>query len=164
MKRLIHKFDQKSDASMQRFICEASRKSETGCWEWSLAKGAGGYGVQYFRGKTHKAHRMSWTVFKGQIPEGVLVCHQCDNPQCVNPSHLFLGSHADNRADAVAKNRVFRPIGVLAPACILSERVVRNMRATYASGRVTMKQIAERFRCSVPNVYRIISRQTWKHI
>lgn len=77
-----------------------------GCWEWAGASnGAGGYGSFSFLGRRFLAHRFAaWLTF-GDIPTGMLVCHQCDNPKCVRPEHLFLGTALDNARDAVAKGR-----------------------------------------------------------
>lgn len=74
------------------------------CWEWAAAKiGKGGYGII-----NHKlAHRLSWEIFKGPIKDGHYVCHHCDNPPCVNPKHLFLGTRHDNMQDCVKKGRMF---------------------------------------------------------
>ncbi|WP_223643966.1 HNH endonuclease [Corallococcus sp. EGB] len=85
---------------------EKVRKGE-GCWEWTLAH-LRGYGVFTANGKHLRAHRVAWELTNGPIPEGVLVCHHCDNPGCVRPDHLFLGSNADNNADRDSKGRQAR--------------------------------------------------------
>ena len=80
--------------------------TKTGCWLWSGYLQSTGYGQLRLDGKMKLAHRMSWIVFRGDIPDGMCVCHKCDTPRCVNPEHLFLGSHLDNTADAYAKGRM----------------------------------------------------------
>jgi hypothetical protein len=76
-----------------------------GCWVWSGATNRKGYGVYIFRGKYVGAHRVAWTLFRGPIPDGLFVLHRCDNPPCLNPDHLFLGTHNDNMIDMVLKGR-----------------------------------------------------------
>lgn len=75
-----------------------------GCWEWQGHRNAGGYGIYRYR-QTDKAHRASWMIHNGEIVDDLHVLHRCDNPPCVRPDHLFLGTHLDNVADRVAKDR-----------------------------------------------------------
>jgi hypothetical protein len=84
--------------------------SDSGCWEWKAGKDASGYGVLHVDGKQEKAHRFAWKLYRGEIPEhdsyhGMMVCHHCDNPSCVNPEHLFIGLANDNVQDMVKKGR-----------------------------------------------------------
>lgn len=81
-----------------------------GCWEWSGNLSKAGYGrVQSVEGTVEYTHRLSWKVYKGTIPPGIFVCHKCDNPKCINPEHLFLGTCADNIEDACRKGRMKIP-------------------------------------------------------
>lgn len=75
------------------------------CWEYTGGIGTTGRGMFWLNGKTEKAHRVSWMIYKGEIPKGLLVCHKCDNGKCVNPEHLFLGTHKDNTQDMMRKGR-----------------------------------------------------------
>ncbi len=77
----------------------------SGCWLWTAYVDRDGYGNITINRKPTPAHRASWELFKGTIPKGLLVCHKCDTPACVNPDHLFLGTHKDNIRDSFAKGR-----------------------------------------------------------
>jgi hypothetical protein len=77
---------------------------DEGCWIWTGSR-AGGYGTLRVDGKVQKTHRLSYAEFIGQIPDGLCVCHHCDNPPCFNPDHLFLGTHNDNMQDMKRKGR-----------------------------------------------------------
>ena len=83
---------------------------DSGCWQWQLAL-RNTYGVMKYSGKNESAHRLSYLAFRGKIPDGLLVCHTCDNPACINPKHLFLGTHSDNMQDCSKKGRLVVPLG-----------------------------------------------------
>lgn len=78
------------------------------CWPWLASKQRAGYGHLYYRGRVTRANRVAWMLERGPIPDGIHVLHRCDSPGCVNPAHLFLGTHADNMADRSAKGRASR--------------------------------------------------------
>ena len=88
----------------ERFWGKVEVPSYGECWEWTAGK-IRGYGSIFYNGKTHKAHRISWKIHFGKIPKDMCVLHECDNPSCVNPSHLFLGTHKDNSDDKIQKGR-----------------------------------------------------------
>ena len=88
-----------------RFLNKVSKDNTTGCWIWTAAKFTRGYGAFKLNGKQTKANRTAWTLFNGPIPSGLCVLHKCDNPLCVNPNHLWLGTEKDNSQDMFRKNR-----------------------------------------------------------
>lgn len=80
---------------------------ECGCWLWEKSLARKGYGVIHIKNKRKSAHRYSWELYYGPVPKGLFVCHKCDTPSCVNPEHLFIGTHTDNMRDAKRKGRKY---------------------------------------------------------
>jgi hypothetical protein len=103
-------------------------------------------------------------VHKGPIPDGKLVLHACDEPSCINPDHLFLGSNADNAADRDAKGRAYDRRGEKHPRAFLREDHILEIRSLWATGLYTQKQIGNMFGTTRDHVNNIVHRQTWKHI
>ncbi len=138
-------------------------KKGPGCWEWAAGRFHRGYGSVWVDGKARKAHRVSFELSRGPIPHNLKVLHRCDNPPCVNPDHLFLGTDADNAADRDAKGRA----GVLrgeshGRAAITTEQAteVRDLWLFGACG----KALAERFGISRSCVERIATGKSWAHL
>lgn len=135
---------------------------DTPCWVWlgSLSHGYGQMGVG--GGRMKRTHRLSYELHNGPIPEGLLVCHECDVRACVNPAHFFLGTCADNNEDMRQKGRQSR--GEKAPCVVLTESQVREIRARHASHSVGARALSREFGVCRSNVYAILSRETWAHV
>lgn len=139
---------------------------ETGCWEWNKSRSEkrGGYGQKRLGGKTYKSHRLSWMIFRSHIPEGLFVCHKCDNPPCCNPDHLFLGTGRDNVRDAIEKGRAFIPTtepGELSPSAKLSAVDVLKIREMHKSG-VSLAELGRMFNVTKQAIWRIKEGLSWK--
>lgn len=142
-----------------------------GCWLWTAAILATGYGGFKYRGKMVKAHRVAYELTLGPLGS-LLACHHCDNPPCVNPAHLFAGTHADNAADRNRKgrqstgNRVTyerRPRGARHPDAILTEAQVAQIRVELVQG-ASYAALAERYGVVKGNIAHIAKNVTWKHV
>ncbi len=139
------------------------------CWNWKGMKDRQGYGMIKVRPKMYRAHRVAWVIInKEEIPDGFQVCHKCDNPSCVNPTHLFLGINADNVRDKVSKGRQSHAgkgsKGELHPRAKLTEKEVLEIRRQYIPNWVTARDLAFRFGVSEREIRAIIYRQVWTHI
>ena len=137
----------------------------TPCWEWTRAKGLRGYGRFGVSGIAKRAHRVSYEMENGPIPDGLFVCHACDLPRCVRPDHLWLGTDADNCRDRQMKGRT-RIAPCLGEAHgrskLTNDEVqrIRNMRSAGAS----VASLASEFAVSQANVYRVVNRELWGHL
>jgi hypothetical protein len=130
----------KTEAEFQQRFWEKVNKTST-CWWWTGARNNLGYGFIRRRPKTYSAHRLSWTFANGPIEDSLWVLHKCDNPSCVNPDHLFLGTHRDNERDKTEKGRAHR-IGTRNAK--LTEEQVREIRVLSAAG-LSQRKIASQF-------------------
>lgn len=144
---------------IQRFL--GYIKKSDACWEWIGPLMEVGYGSFRANNITHYAHRFSYEYHFEKIPKGKLVCHKCDNRKCVNPDHLFLGSHSDNTNDMLMKNRHQK--GVDRKNHKLNPDVVREIRKMRKIGKI-YKKIAKSFGVSYSIVRRICLRKMWKHV
>lgn len=132
-----------------------------GCWDWNgTPMQIWGYGRIKINGRPHKAHRLSYQLFVGDIPDGMLVCHKCDRPICVNPDHLFLGTDLDNQRDCCRKGRHARREGEKHPLAKLSEKDVIFIRGSAESNT----QLAIRFKVAKNTIRAARLRATWGHV
>lgn len=182
----------------ERFWERIDRSNNDGCWSWRGGKDASGYGtlvggvLEGQSGKYLKAHRVSWELHYGPIPDGLFVLHRCDNPPCCNPKHLFLGTAGDNIRDAVAKgrtakgerngtrlhperlargdrngthlhpDRVLRGEGL--PQSKLTDDQVVAIRQRFAQGGITKTDLAAMYGVDRGTILHIVTRKTWAHI
>jgi len=168
---------------LERFMSRVDTSGD--CWEWTAGRQEAGYGYFDVAGHRYRAHRVAYELAVGPIPEGMFVCHRCDNPPCVRPSHLFLGSQLDNVADARAKGRLSPTIfdGTL-PRLMLAakaahpeswargERVntakltadqVREIRRRVSAG-ASQSAVARQFGVGHTNVNHIVRGLSWRHV
>jgi hypothetical protein len=153
--------------ALEKLLLSSISADTNGCWIWQRAKSRNGYGnVRVDRRYNTGAHRLSYQVFVGPIPEGMDVCHHCDVRLCVNPLHLFVGTRADNLQDAAAKNRLSRTHqkkGEAHPAAKLDEGAVRQILTGLSQGR--SKNSLAREYAVTPRIILLIGRnELWKHI
>lgn len=143
-----------TEKNIKNFWSKVSKSTPKECWGWTGATSSG-YGYFGINSKTEKAHRVSWVIHYGEIPKGLNVCHQCDNPSCVNPNHLFVGTQSENMRDSVAKDRFNRK---------LTNKQVREIRQLYPLGKVTQSELSRIYNVSRQHIHQIINRQVWKNI
>jgi predicted XRE-type DNA-binding protein len=137
-----------------------------GCWEWRRTHNGFGYGTLRVGGKIVYAHRLAFELGNGQpIPKGMHVCHRCDNPRCINPVHLFLGTRSDNMADCFAKGRssvkAFPHLGESNPASKLTIEMVEQIRKRLADGE-SQQSVADAIGISQSQVSNIKRGRQWK--
>lgn len=135
------------------------------CWEWTGHLTRPGYGAFWVDGKDRGAHRVSWELALGPVPDGLWVLHRCDNRRCVRPDHLFLGDVLINTRDMDAKGRRIKATGrgVAAANAKLNDDKVRDMRARHAAGE-TYSSIARLYGVTPSAAQKVIDRKRWAHV
>lgn len=149
--------------------------TDRGCWEWNCSKDGCGYGTMRIGENTFRAHRIMWTIVNGEIPQGVYVLHRCDNPSCIRPDHLWLGTQLENIQDMHKKGRAKKATGSENGSVVHIERMPRGINHYMArvtpehrdkilsmrGNRATLKQIADTVGLSLPTVHRISTGAHW---
>lgn len=142
-------------------------KKTDSCWLWQgdTVRDRSGYGRFHIAGKSWRAHRYAWTVTNGEIPDGLIVCHKCDTPKCVNPSHLFLGTDADNMNDRDSKFRMMH--GVQTNTAKLTDNQVIEIRSRYdaSNKKYGLKSsLGREYGVSDAMIGLIVRRKNWRHL
>jgi len=150
---------------MQRFWEKVDIGHPDDCWEWQATRRRGGYGgFAVTSNEIEQAHRVAYSMSKGPIPDGLLVCHSCDNPPCCNPDHLWLGTNQDNTRDAIEKGRMMYvgrgQTGEQNCNSRLREQDVFEIRASRRSSRY----LANRYGVGIKMIQSIIRGDRWKHL
>jgi hypothetical protein len=138
----------------ERFWSKVDVKDELQCWNWLGSPNAGGYGTIIIYGKIFLAHRLSWELAHGESPGGYLVRHTCDNPICVNPNHLIIGTDWDNIHDRCIR---FRDLRIRH----LTFDQVSELRTRYPLGETT-NDLAKEFGVKVSTIWQALTGRTWK--
>lgn len=139
-----------------KYFWDRVQKTDS-CWFWKLTPYATGYGMCQIKGRRIGAHVLSWEIHNGPVPSGMNVCHNCpggDNPGCINPAHLFLGTDRDNHLDAFKKGRR----GKLKPFQV---QEIRNAMPLSFAQKL---EFSARFRVSLDSVRNVVNGRTWYHI
>lgn len=153
----------------------------TNCWEWKGGKNKQGYGLLKYENKNWSSHRLSYHVFNQKIPDNMIVCHKCDNPTCINPSHLFIGTYKDNMEDMYNKGRGFKSkkapqlLGPKIPiqfrrlkgedsplSKLCDEQVVTIIKLLKAGCRGV--DVAKEFKVHISTISLIKNGKRWKHL
>ncbi len=139
------------------------------CIEWQGALSDNGYGRINVSGRYNRVHRVVYELYHRPIPEGMYICHRCDNPRCCNPDHLFAGTPWQNSRDMLSKGRhkAFAQgevAGGKNPRALLTDDDVVKIREQYANGNVTLKQLAKEYGVHFDTISKAINRVTWSHL
>lgn len=168
-----------SPEQIARFWSKVQKGSANECWPWMGYRNAAGYGRVGINGEIWQAQRTAYPLAHGRFPPELCVLHTCDNPSCVNPCHLRLGTHGDNARDRQHKDRGNQPTGDkngsrTHPQCVprgethwkakLTAEDVRQIRRRHAAGGITLRALGVKYNVRETSILRIVTRESWKHI
>lgn len=151
-----------SESDIERFEEKYITEPNSGCWLWDASALKSGYGQFWLNNKMIKAHRVSYSLYKGSIPTGMHVLHSCDVPCCVNPAHLYLGTHQDNMDDKVRKGRTNSLAKEEHPLSKLTEKQVSEIRDLLKCGLFTQRKIADFYSAHESTVSNIKLGKQWR--
>lgn len=147
--------------ALQRFWAKVDKSAgDDGCWLWGGIKNHDGYGRVSIKKRAFSAHRVAWGLVNGEIQRGFCVCHRCDVRHCVNPSHLFLGTHAENMADCSSKGRIVPSRGEANPSAKLTEAQVLDLRADRSAG-MSYPKLSAKYGVARSTAYKVATGQKW---
>lgn len=155
--------------TLHRFLAKTSSVKTMGCWEWIGGKYSNGYGGFRFNSKFQRAHRVAYQLFIGPISDGLCVLHHCDNPGCVRPDHLYMGTHQDNMNDKKERGKVAkggRPgaRGEHNALSKLTEAQVREIRLEYQEGTISQRKLGVKFGVARSTIRDIVRQRNWKYV
>jgi hypothetical protein len=155
------------DTVEEYFFSKVKITKTNSCIFWPARKLESGYGMISAKGKKRLSHRLSYEIHFGKIPKGMVICHRCDQPSCVNPRHLFIGTHKDNVYDCINKKRNVTPpihTGKNNHHTKLTETKVIEIRKSYASGKINSYELAKKYNVTRQNIMSIVKLETWKNV
>lgn len=135
----------------------------TNCWEWVGANNKHKYGSFFYDNKIQRAHRVSYQLYYGNIPDGIFICHHCDNKKCVRPDHLFAGTRQDNTDDMMKKGRHIAQHGMKHNKAKLTDSDIIEIRNLHKQGS-DCRDIAKQKGVAFSTIYRIVGHKLWRHI
>ena len=161
-KEMRHGNSMNEQRMSERFWSKVSVVEDSRCWIWNGASDGNGYGQFRTNGQTIRAPRVAFFLRHSRWPRNA--CHQCDNPKCCNPGHIYDGTHADNMKDMSDRGRVKTRRGEDHGRSVLTNAKVIAMRSDYKSGNVSLYDLGNKYGCSFGTAQRVIKRTNWRHL